>query len=380
MRTRAAPGERAAYIALLTFGIVDAAGYSVIAPVLPALAGQYDAGPALMGLLVATFPSGMIAGFALAGIAVRRTSPVWVVLSGLGLIAVGGLGFVLSSGLPVYAAARLAMGVGSGFLWLGITFATLARWPDQQYLCMSRVFAAYSVGGLVGPLLGSVDGVRGPFVVYTALVIAVVPMVFVLRGPAGTAAFRSDRVVLRSRGFWAASAGIAFAVLALGTLEGVLPLHFGVWWSQQQIGVVYAGISLLVAVSAVLAARIRPHRVLLAATVPVVAGLVIAGAGTAAAVWIGALVVTGVGIGMANTGAIGVLLDVVPAQRIVTAMVLWSQIGIAGYLLAPLLGGPIAAAHGYAAAATSVAVCALVVVVGLTRSDGAGSRRPRRER
>ncbi|WP_351236820.1 hypothetical protein [Streptomyces sp. NPDC002133] len=91
------------------------------------------------------------------------------------------------------------------------------------------------------------------------------------------------------------------------------------------------------------------------------------GAGTSVPVWVGAPAVAGSGIGMANTGSVGVPLDAVPAQRIVTAMVLWSQIGILGYLLAPAPGGPIADAYGYAAVAVVVAVSALVVPLTLGR-------------
>ena len=54
------------------------------------------------------------------------------------------------------------MGFGSGGLWIGITFATLAYWPGQEYLCMSRIYAAYSVGALVGPLLGALGGTDTP--------------------------------------------------------------------------------------------------------------------------------------------------------------------------------------------------------------------------
>lgn len=45
-----------AYPVLLALGAVDAAGYSVIGPVLPALAARLDAGPAVMGALVSAFP------------------------------------------------------------------------------------------------------------------------------------------------------------------------------------------------------------------------------------------------------------------------------------------------------------------------------------
>ena len=67
------PARRAAaYPLLLALGALDAAGYSVIVPVAPAIADATGAGPATIGLLVASFPAGMVAGFALAGSAVRR--------------------------------------------------------------------------------------------------------------------------------------------------------------------------------------------------------------------------------------------------------------------------------------------------------------------
>ncbi|MFF3327448.1 MFS transporter [Streptomyces sp. NPDC002889] len=361
--------SKAVYALLLGLGVLDAAGYSLIAPVLPTLADRTGAGATVMGMLVATFPLGMVAGFAVGGFAVQRSALGRVILGGLLLIAVGCLGFVFGSDLAVFAVARLVMGVGSGCLWLGVTFATLAAWPGQEYLCMSRVFAAYSAGGLLGPLLGAIQGVRGPFLAYLFLILLAGVPVLALRLPARAGAFTSDRRAMRSRGFWAASAGIAFAVLALGTLEGVLPLHFATRLSQSQIGVLYAATSVLVAVAAALAARLRPRRALLASTVFVVVGFTAAGAGTSVPVWIGALAVAGVGIGMANTGSVGVLLDAVPPRRIVTAMVLWSQIGILGYLVAPVLGGPVADSHGYAAVAVIVAVTALAVPLALGRRN-----------
>jgi MFS family permease len=345
--------------------VLDAAGYSLIAPVLPELAQRTGASVTVMGMLVATFPLGMVAGFALGGAAVRRRAPAAVILAGLGLVAAGCLGFVLGTDLAVLAPARLLMGLGSGCLWLGITFTTLASWPGQEYLCMSRVFAAYSAGGLLGPLLGSIHGVRGPFTAYLVLTLLMTVPVLALQLPAHGATFTADHRALRSRGFWAASAGIAFAVMALGTLEGVLPLHFGTKLAQVQIGALYAATSVLVAVAAALAAQLRPRRALLASTALVIAGLAATGASSTVPVWIVALAVAGCGIGLANTGAIGVLLDAVPAQRIVTAMVLWSQIGILGYLLAPLTGGPIADAYGYTAVAATVGVGGVAVAVTL---------------
>ncbi|WP_406118653.1 MFS transporter [Streptomyces sp. NBC_00989] len=163
--------------------------------------------------------------------------------------------------------------------------------------------------------------------------------------------------------------------MALGTLEGVLPLRFGTKLAQAQIGALYAATSVRVAVAAALAARLSPRRALLASTALVIAGLAAAGASSSVPVWIVSLAVAGCGIGLANTGAIGVLLDAVPAQRIVTAMVLWSQIGILGHLLAPLTGGPVADAYGYTAVAATAGVGGVAVAINLAWQHR-GTQRP----
>lgn len=366
---RAPMRSGAVYVLLLGLGALDAAGYSLIAPVLPGLAAQTGASATVLGMLVAAFPLGMVAGFALGGVVIQRSSPARLLLAGLALVAAGSLGFVLGADLADFAVSRLVMGLGSGGLWLGITFATLVAWPGQEYLCMSRIYAAYSAGGLLGPLLGAIHGVRGPFAAYLALVLLAIVPVLTLRLPAAAGAFTSDRRALRSPRFRAAAVAIAFAVLALGTLEGVLPLHFGTKLVQSQIGVLYAATSVVVAVAGAAAARWPPRTILLTSTVLVVTGFTLAGASTDVPVWIAALAVAGAGIGLANTGATGVLLNAVPPQRIVTAMVLWSQIGILGYLAAPLIGGPVADAFGYGAVAAVVALMAIGAAATLIRSD-----------
>jgi len=104
-----------AYLTLLALGALDAAGYSVIAPVVPEIAATTSATPALIGLLIATFPAGMVLGFAAAGAGVKRDRTRLVIASGLVLIAIGSAGFVLGEGLAAYFAARLVMGLAPAF-------------------------------------------------------------------------------------------------------------------------------------------------------------------------------------------------------------------------------------------------------------------------
>jgi MFS family permease len=342
-------GSTFAYVVLLTLGALDAAGYSIIAPVAPEISSATGAGPGLMGALVASFPLGIVGGFALAAVGIKRRRTTQVLLVSLAILAAGSLGFVLGEGLGVYFVARLIMGLGSGGVWMSVTFNTLDRWPGQEYICMSRIFAAYSVGGLLGPVLGTLGGIARPFTAYSVLVLVTAVLVAAMGERRDGRSFDTDRSALRLPAFWLASAGILFAVLGLGMVEGVLPLHIGSGLSQSGIGILYAAMSIVVAAAAGFAARFRPRYALAAALGLIVTGIAVAGMAHQVPVWAGALGVAGAGIGLANTGSIGVLLEGVPTERIVTAMVVWSQLGIVGYFVGPLAGGFVAQAAGYRA-------------------------------
>lgn len=360
---------RLAYPALLALGAIDAAAYSIIAPVAPEIADATDVGPGVIGLLVATFPLAMIGGFIAAARIVERGRTKALLLVSLLVVAAGGLGFVLGEGLGVYFAARLLMGLGSGGLWMGVVFSTLERWPGDEYLCMSRVFAAYSVGGLIGPALGAIGGVRGPFLAYVAVVAAAFMLTLLLREPSRRRAFLSDRSALRIPGFWLASAGVLFVYLGYGVVEGILPLHLASGLSQAAIGVSFVAMSIVVALASTLASRWPPRVMVVASLLLVVAGLAVAGVTEAVPLWFVALAAAGAGFGLGNTGSVGILLKAVSPERIVTAMVVWSQVGIVGYLLGPLAGGAVAEGLGFAALGLVPLAGGAVVLVAL-RSHG----------
>ncbi len=80
-------------------------------------------------------------------------------------------------------------------------------------------------------------------------------------------------------------------------------------------------------------------------------------------VWALALVLLGLGAGAAQTGATGLLLAAVPPARIVTATVVWSQLGILGYLIAPAAGGLLAQHLGYAALGLLPATTATLLAI-----------------
>jgi MFS family permease len=98
-----------------------------------------------------------------------------------------------------------------------------------------------------------------------------------------------------------------------------------------------------------------------------VAGISLAGMTGSVPLWLLAMVLAAAGIGLANTGSLGLLVEAVPVERIVTAMVVWSQVGIVGYLLGPLAGGLVAESAGYAFVGSVPAAAGLVVLMLLRR-------------
>ena len=106
----------------------------------------------------------------------------------------------------------------------------------------------------------------------------------------------------------------------------------------------------------------RPAPLVFAAVVLVVAGISLAGMITNVPLWLLSILLAAIGIGLANTGSLGLLVEAVPVERIVTAMVIWSQIGIIGYLLGPLAGGLVADGPGYALVGLVPAAAGLVLL------------------
>ena len=365
-----------AYAILLLLGVLDAAGYSVIAPVVPAIGRATGAGPGVLGPLVATFALGMAVGFVVAGRWLQRHGAVAVLAGSLAAIALGTLGFVAGDGLPVYFAARLLMGLGSGGLWIGTVFAILERWPGEEYRRMTGLLAVYSVGGVAGPAFGAVGGVRGPFAAYLGLVAVCAASVAVLERPRERATFESDRAALREPGYWLASAAVLLVALSMGTFDGPLPVHFAEGLSQAQIAGLYVATSVLVGTSAWFGGRLRPRPLVAVASVVMVVGVGLAGIGTEVAVWLVAAALVGVGLGLGEAGATGVFLQAIGTDRIVLAMVVWSQVWALGYLAGPAAGGAVAEALGFGAIGLVPLAASLLVAAAFARTAREPRARP----
>ncbi len=356
-----------AYLVLFALAALDSAGYSIIAPVVPEIGDATGAGPGVMGALVASFAVGQMIGYPLAGRVLQRRHALAVLLASLALIVLGDLGFIFGETLGVYFPARLLQGVGAGGLWIGTAFAIIERFPGEEYKRLTGILAAYGIGAIAGPAIGGVGGIRAPFALHLVLV-TVVTLALVAIGTAKEPVkFGSDRAALRTPGFWLASAGILMVSLTLGTFDGPIPLHFAEQLSQAEIAALYVLAALVSSASATLAGRASPRPVLAAATVLMTLAIALGGATETVGLWVVVAVLLGVGLGAGEAGSLGVLLESIGLDRIVLAMVVWSQVWAVGYLVGPAVGGGVAEALGYGALGLVPLVASAFVFVGFAR-------------
>jgi MFS family permease len=356
-----------AFVVLFALAALDAAGYSIIAPVVPEIGDATGAGPGVMGALVACFAIGQIVGYPLSARLLQRVHARAVLVASLSLTIVGDLGFVFGDSLGVYFPARLVQGVGAGGLWIGTAFAILERYPGEEYKRLSGILAAYGLGAIAGPAIGGVGGISGPFLLHLVLVTALTLALLAIGAPKNTAKFGSDRDALRTPGFMLASAGILMVALTLGTFDGPMPLHFGEQLSQAEIAGLYVLAALVSSGAAAFAGRRSPRLMLGVATVLMTVSIALGGATEIVGLWMLVAILCGVGVGAGDAGALGVLLESIGLDRIVLAMVVWSQVWAIGYLVGPALGGGVAEVFGYGALGLVPLAASMLVFVGFAR-------------
>jgi MFS family permease len=183
-----------------------------------------------------------------------------------------------------------------------------------------------------------------------------------MASPREIISFTSDRAAVRTSGFWLASAGILMVALTLGTFDGPMPVHFSKLLSQSEIGALYVVSALVAAGCAALAGRLPPRPTLAVAAILMPGAIAVGGLTESIAIWILVAIAAGVGLGFGESGSLGVFLEAIGVERIVFAMVIWSQIWAIGYLAGPAAGGGVAEALGFGAIGLVPAAAALLVL------------------
>lgn len=149
--------------------LFESAMYSALTPVLPHYARILHAGKPALGLLVGSYPAGLIPGALIGGWlasrqGVRRTTIVGLVGFGIAIA-----GFGLSSQIVALDLLRVAQGAFCGLIWGGgLTWLIAAAPLAQRGAAIGGAVAAATLGTLIGPLLGTLAETIGPGIVFCA--------------------------------------------------------------------------------------------------------------------------------------------------------------------------------------------------------------------
>jgi MFS family permease len=107
---------------------------------------------------------------------------------------------------------------------------------------------------------------------------------------------------------------------------------------------------------------------LLTAAVVITGGIALAGLTETVPWWVAAIALTSLGLGMGETGALGILLETVGSEQLVLAMIVWSQVWALGYLAGPAVAGGVAESLGFDAIGLVPLAAAFIVVAALAAS------------
>jgi predicted MFS family arabinose efflux permease len=215
---------------LLVFYLITATltlGYGSVFTLLAEIRERFGFEDWAVGIIGgAGFAAGFIAQVGLARFADRGHLRL-MLRAGLAIAGLGLAGMIVATELWEFVTARLLLGLGSGTFTPAVRRIAISRDPERAGEALGTL-TAFEVGGwLVGPVLASVlnelFGFRSTFILLTALVGLLSPVLARLEVPAGqkTTERRVIRGLLRRRGVQASLCAALAFYTAVGVFEAI---------------------------------------------------------------------------------------------------------------------------------------------------------------
>jgi DHA1 family tetracycline resistance protein-like MFS transporter len=216
---------------------IDLIGFGIVLPILPQYADRFGAGAAIIGVLSASFSLMQLLFAPIWGRLSDRIGRKPILLISLFGTATGSLLTGLAPALWVLFVGRIIDGISGASVSVAQAAVADLSSPRQRARLMGFIGAAFGVGFVVGPAIGSLAALGGPklpFLVASAIaavngLIAIVRLPETAHGVAGHPLARPDVVAARQAEF-AAEEADAVAIADAPALDGpglVEPAHPG---------------------------------------------------------------------------------------------------------------------------------------------------------
>ncbi|GGK75506.1 hypothetical protein Sme01_51180 [Sphaerisporangium melleum] len=349
-RSGASPFRQPKAVFAVAFAcVVSFMGIGLVDPILPAISHDLNATPSQVTLLFTSYLVVTAVAMLITGWVSSRIGAKYTLIAGLVLIVVFSALAGASPGIGSIVGFRAGWGVGNA-LFIATSLAVIVASASGGFAGAIILYeAALGLGIAVGPLLGGLLGHlswRGPFygvsVLMAVALIATVVLVEPTPRPARRTSLLDPLRALRHRGLLTMSLTALCYNWAFFTVLGYAPFPMGL--DAIQLGFVFAGWGLLVAVFSVFGAPVLQRWFGIARTLYAnlalfaVTVLVIAVWTTHPPVLVAAVIVAGVFIGVNNTVTTQAVMTVAPVERPV-ASAAYGFVRFIGGGLAPFAAG-----------------------------------------
>lgn len=164
---------------------VDLIGFGIVLPLLPRYADELGASPTVVGLLVASFSLAQLVFAPIMGRLSDRIGRKPVLIVSLFGTAIGSLITGLAGSVWVLFLGRVIDGASGASVSVAQAAAADLAEPRDRPRLMGLLGAAFGVGFVAGPILGSLGALRGPHVPFflAALIAGVNALVAIKRLP-----------------------------------------------------------------------------------------------------------------------------------------------------------------------------------------------------
>jgi len=368
-------GSARTFMTLCVVAFIAGVGLWMVPPVLPQIGRIEHLGPAGVATVAAAGYFAEIIGYLMAGRSIAKSGAFRALTVSLVLQAGGDLFFVVGGHLGFYLAGRVLQGLGMSWAWLGVMIGVVEERGRAATKRLPLLVVGFTLGTVVGPVVGGLGGIRLPFVIHavTCLVVlvALVPNRWtVIQEPFGFL----HRSMIRDRAFRFAIVAWGIFGFSFGYVEGALPVHFATHLDQAGVGRLYTLGAAAAAIGALTIGRLAASsRARLGVTVGmtlIAAGLLTGSIADSVAWWCVGLVAFGLGAGGNDPNILAVIMSDVPFEIMIGVQTLSAEAFAVGLVIGPLLGGLLAQGPGFAVAgmAASVPSAAFAVIAAVLLS------------